>query len=123
MKTILIVDDDHNIQELLRDALSQIKECAIITANDGEEALEKIMASPPDLIILDMMLPRISGNALFYDLKKLEVTKNTPVIFMSGTFVDKQIKHEAIKMGAVDYLDKPLDIEELISSVQSILSD
>ncbi len=123
MKTVLVVDDDHNIQKLFKKALSQIKECTIITANDGEEALEKILASPPDLIILDMMLPRISGNALFYDLKKLEQTKNTPVIFMSGTFVDTQIKHEAIKTGVVGYLDKSLDIEELTSSVQFILFD
>ena len=123
MKTGLVVDDDHNIQKLFKKALSQIKECTIITANDGEEALEKILASPPDLIILDMMLPRISGNALFYDLKKLEQTNNTPVIFMSGTFVDTLIKHEAIKTGVVGYLDKSLDIEELTSSVQFILFD
>ena len=75
MKTVLIVDDDSDIQTLLQDALHQFVTRNVDLAGDGEEALEHVRHKLPDLIILDMMLPRMSGNALFYELKKLMMPK------------------------------------------------
>ncbi len=121
MKTVLIVEDDPSIQTLLHDALGEQITCNVTIAGDGEEALEHVIQNPPDLIILDMMLPRIGGNALYYELKKINDAKDIPVIFMSGMFVDKEIQDEIKEMGALAYFVKPIDLKEMINCVKSVL--
>ena len=76
----------------------------------------------PDLILLDVVLPQISGIALFKMLQKNEDTKNIPVIFMTGVFIDDVFKKEGIEMGAVDYVLKPLDFDGLLAKIDSVLS-
>ena len=110
---ILIVDDDNNIAELV--SLYLIKECfdAFIT-NDGEAALAAIQSYQPDLLVLDIMLPGMSG----YDvLRELRKTSNLPVIMLSakGETFDKVL---GLELGADDYVMKPFDTKELVARIR-----
>ena len=113
---ILIVDDDNNIAELV--SLYLIKECFDTQiANDGEEALAAIQNYQPDLVVLDIMLPGMSG----YDvLRELRKTSNLPVIMLSakGETFDKVL---GLELGADDYIIKPFDSKELVARVRAVL--
>ena len=123
MKTILIVDDDPDVQELLSTALNQYTKHKAISAEDGEVALDLLRVNVPDLILLDMMMPRIGGIALFTNLQNFEHTKNIPVIFISGEMVDKVLQKEGLEMGAAAYFTKPLDIENLLNKINELLGE
>ena len=113
MHTILIVDDDEAIQKLLAHYIETHTGFKAIVAEDGEAAIDLIKENKPKLIIMDMLLPRISGPALYNDLRQLEESKETPVIIISGAMMDDVFKVEGIEMGAVEYLTKPIDLKYL----------
>ena len=121
MKRILIIDDDDDVQILLTTFIKQYTPYKTIVAEDGEVAIDVIKVSPPDLILLDMMLPRIGGTALFHDLKKNEQTKNIPIIFMSGVMKNEVLQKEGLDMGADAYFSKPLDLKMLLEKIESLL--
>ena len=77
---------------------------------------------PPDLIILDVIMPRINGLALLKDLKKMDTARDIPVILISGIMNDEITKKEGLALGAVDFIEKPLDLQYLLDKVNSILS-
>ncbi|MFC1565272.1 PleD family two-component system response regulator, partial [candidate division KSB1 bacterium] len=89
MKTILIVDDDISVQETLSVYIQKFTEYKSVCVEDGEEAIDVIKNQKPDLILLDIFLPVIGGIALFQDLQKSEMTKDIPVIFITGGLVDE----------------------------------
>ena len=113
---ILIVDDDNNIAELV--SMYLVKECFDTQiANDGEAALATIESYQPNLVVLDIMLPGISG----YDvLRELRKTSNLPVIMLSakGEIFDKVL---GLELGADDYITKPFNPVELQARVKSQL--
>ena len=113
---ILIVDDDNNIAELV--SMYLVKECFdTYTANDGESALAAITSYQPNLIVLDIMLPGITG----YDvLRELRKTSNLPVIMLSakGETFDKVL---GLELGADDYVMKPFDTKELVARIKAVL--
>ena len=121
MKKILVVDDSLTIQQLITKYFSERSSYKIITAEDGEIALDQIEHEHPDLIILDVILPRINGFAFLRNLRKIETAKNIPVIMISGEMIDEESKKEALDLGVVDYL-KPMDMNFLLEKVNSILS-
>ena len=123
MKSILIIDDESLILELLSDYIGKYTQYKIITAESGEEALDIIKTTKPDLIIIDLLLPKIGGIPLFYEFQKSENTKGAPVIFMSGTVMDKEFQQEGIELGAVDYITKPVNLESLADKIKSILEE
>lgn len=122
MKTILIVDDDPSIQEVISTYISNYTNYKSIVAEDGETALDLVENDEPDLILVDMLLPRIGGIALFHDIRRMEKFKNTPIIFMSGAMVDDVFQKEGIDMGAVDYITKPIDFKYLIEKIKNLLN-
>ncbi|RKY87102.1 hypothetical protein DRQ09_05005 [candidate division KSB1 bacterium] len=122
MKKILIVDDDVHLSEAIANYLSLKTGHKIIMAEDGEVAWDLIQMENPDMILLDVVLPQISGIALYKMLQKYENTKKIPVIFMSGVFLDDVFKKESIEMGVVDYILKPLSFKALLEKVNSVLS-
>lgn len=122
MKKILIVDDSITIQNIISKYFSERASYKIITAEDGEIALDQVKNDPPDFIILDVILPRINGIAFLCDIRKMETAKNIPVILISGVMVDEKFKKEGLALGAVDYLEKPVDLQYLLEKVNSILS-
>jgi len=121
VKTILIVDDDQAIQELLSTALNDYSDYKSIAAEDGEAALELTRLNKPDLILVDMMMPRIGGIALLIDLKKTKETKYIPVILISGVMKHKTFQKEGLELGAAAYFTKPLNVNKLLDKIKSIL--
>ena len=123
MKTILIVDDNPEVQEVISTYIKNYTEYKPIAAEDGESALDIIRMNKPDLVLIDILLPRIGGIALYKDLRKMPDVKDTPVIFMSGAMIDKVFQDEGIEMGAVDYITKPIDFKYLIEKIKSVLGE
>lgn len=113
---ILIVDDDENIAELI--SLYLTKECFDTRiVHDGESALQAHKVFQPDLILLDIMLPRMDG---YQVCRELRTYSNTPIIMLSakGEVFDKVL---GLELGADDYMEKPFDSKELVARVKAIL--
>ena len=122
MKTILLVEDDLSVQETISDYFRARTSYRIIAAEDGEIALDQINNSPPDLILLDVLLPRINGLAFLQDIRRIDKAKDIPVIFISGEMIDDTDKQLGLEFGAVAYFEKPLDFHELLDKINSILA-
>jgi putative two-component system response regulator len=115
---ILVVDDDAAVTRFLQRLLSQ-HGYEVEIAHDGESALGFIEARPPDVLILDMILPGLTGLELCRRLKQDEATRLLPVVLVSGH--DEQAKRvEGLAAGADDFLSKPVNSQELIARVRSL---
>lgn len=108
-KKILIVDDDENIQMILEDFLSG-RGLHVFKALNGKEALDLVDAEAPDLVLLDMILPGMTGLEVLKGIKKKR--PETVVIMLSG-FQEENAAKEALAHGAYDYLTKPVSLERL----------
>ncbi len=110
---LLIVDDEQDISDLLREELS-ILQCGIVpeieTANNGRVALEKVEKEWFDAVLSDINMPLLTGLEFLSELRKLG--KRTPVVFLTG-FGSKSNAVEALRLGAFDFLDKPWNVEKL----------
>ncbi len=116
---ILIVDDDSNIAELI--SLYLIKECyETQTAGDGEAALAAVRSWQPDLMLLDLMLPRMDGYQVCREVRSSPDSADLPIIMLSakGEIFDKVL---GLEMGADDYMEKPFDSKELVARVKAVL--
>jgi DNA-binding response OmpR family regulator len=112
---VLIVDDEPRILNFLSSKL-RASGYDVITASNGEEALEQIQMQELDLMVLDIMMPKIDG---FETLKQLRSSSSVPVIILSakGTNVDKV---KGLSLGADDYLSKPFSPDELIARIEAV---
>ena len=113
---ILVVDDDTNICELLRLYLEK-EQFETIVANDGEQAVESALKHNPDLILLDIMLPKLDGWQVCREHRK---TMDTPIIMITakGETFDKIL---GLELGEDDYVTKPFDAKEVIARVKAVL--
>jgi DNA-binding response OmpR family regulator len=118
-KRILIVDDDPEIVEAVQFAL-QSKGYEVLVARDGTEGLKAAERDNPDLVILDMMMPKRSG---FLVLEKLRVTRPVPIrVIMITANEGKLHKDYAEDLGVDDYIRKPFPMDRLVDSVARLLS-
>jgi Response regulators consisting of a CheY-like receiver domain and a winged-helix DNA-binding domain len=113
---ILIVDDTADIRELLLEAL-QMAGYVVCEAANGTEALRKIKTESPDLVILDIAMPDISG---FQVLREMRKTSKTPVIMLSA-MAETTDKVESLQLGADDYMTKPFQIAEMTARIEAVL--
>ncbi len=118
-KKILLVDDDENILELFRDVLEG-KGHQVMTFTRGWEALQEVSREQPDLIILDIMMPRVNGYEVCQILKENPKTKNIPVIFLTALSHQEALRRAA-EGGADDFLVKPCPPEKLLKHVERYL--
>lgn len=118
--TILVVDDDPNNLRVLSKILS-IHGYKVQKAICGQLALNAALAAPPDLILLDVMMPEINGYQLCQKLKKLEKTREIPVIFIS-VLDQAHDKVKAFHAGGADYITKPFHVEEVLARIEHQLT-
>jgi CheY-like chemotaxis protein len=119
-KRILICDDDPAILRVIQVNL-EVEGFDVLTAHHGEEALEVAHAEHPDLIILDIMMPRLDGYQTCEQLKAAEDTKAIPVIFLSAKAQASDIE-KGKAYGVEEYLTKPFDPSDLIDVVERLLA-
>jgi DNA-binding response OmpR family regulator len=116
MKTILVVDDEPKIVELARDYL-QHAGFAVVSAFDGSEALTRARTDAPDLIVLDLGLPKLDGLDVARALRRMS---NVPIVILSGRS-DETDKLVGLELGADDYVTKPFSPKELVARVRAVL--
>ncbi len=115
-KNILIVDDDPNIREVISFALDKAS-MKVISASDGQQALEAFNKSNPDLVILDITMPEKDGLEVCKEIRK---TSDVPVLFLSSR--DEEIDRVVgLEIGGDDYVTKPFSPRELVARVNAIL--
>ena len=116
---ILVVDDEVYILHIL-DFILGAESYDVVTASNGEQALQKVREEKPDLVILDIMMPKLDGYETCRMIKKDPATKSIPVILLTakGREVDQKLGRE---VGADDYMTKPFSPSKLIERVQAIL--
>ncbi|OEU61649.1 MAG: DNA-binding response regulator [Desulfobacterales bacterium S5133MH16] len=117
MMKMLIVDDEYSLLEQLQKSLEN-QRYIVETAIDGEEALDKLFETPFDLIILDIILPKIDGLTVLEQARKAGI--NTPVLMLTAKG-DLKDKVKGLDIGADDYLAKPFSLDELLARVRALL--
>jgi two-component system alkaline phosphatase synthesis response regulator PhoP len=117
LKKVLVIEDDKSIVDLLEIHLKDLN-CEVTTVLDGAEGLKLALANPYDLIVLDIMLPNLSGFEICKEVRRKDVY--TPVLMLTSKSeeVDKVL---GLELGADDYLTKPFSIREFIARVKAIL--
>jgi len=119
--SILVVEDVPNLLELLETTL-RFKGYPVMTAENGLQAMEKIAQEPPVLVITDILMPHMDGFSLAFRLRGAEQTRQIPIIFLSATYVTPEDRRFALSLGAVRFMEKPIDTEEFLLTVGEILS-
>lgn len=115
---ILVVDDDHRNRALLRACLED--EHDVVEAASGEEALARAAAAPPDLVLLDVLMPGLGGHEVCRRLKALSGERFLPVILLTALSA-RDDRHRGLEAGADDFLNKPIDVHELTLRVRTFL--
>lgn len=116
--SILVVEDDSTVRELLKYRLG--KQYDVFTAVNGEEALDRVEETMPDLIISDIMMPEMDGFALQSALQSDKNTRVIPFIFLTAR-ADEEARQQGERKGVDDYITKPFDMETLLSRVERLL--
>ncbi len=116
---VLVAEDERDIRELVGFTLT-FGGYQVVEVSDGKAAVEKAQEELPDLIILDVRMPKMTGFEACQALKVIEKTEHIPVMFLSAKGQEVEVKH-GIEMGAVAYILKPFAPEELLDQVAKIL--
>jgi len=119
MKKVLVVDDNPVSRELIREVLEGPQQ-RILEAEDGEEALEKVLQEEPDLVLLDITMPRMDGYEVCKQIRSNPAAKDLPVVMISGKdgFFDKVRGRMA---GSTGYVTKPFGPETLMKALETYL--
>jgi two-component system, cell cycle response regulator DivK len=117
----ILVIDDSTTNIVLLDAILTEKGYQIETALNAKEAFMRIEKQVPDLILLDLLMPKVSGFDFLEQLRKDERTKKTPVIVISAITTDDESTRKINDLETVDFLRKPIDIQYLVKRVEEIL--
>ena len=118
---VLVAEDDPDIQVILKMVLTRLGKCDVSITYQGDQVVPMAKANHPALILLDVMLPEMSGLEICKVLKSDPETRTIPIIFLTARSMPAEI-HEALASGASGYLPKPFDPMTLISQINEILS-
>ncbi len=119
MKRIVVVDDEPTVGEAVRDLLA-VEGYDVQTPGDAQSALPDLLRAAPDLVILDVNMPGMSGWEFCSLLRRQSVTRSVPVLFLTGR-QDVRDRITAMQVGGSDYLAKPFGADDLRRKVRSLL--
>jgi CheY-like chemotaxis protein len=119
---VLVVDDIPDILKLL-DATLQFKGYRVVTARDGQEALDVIQRERPALVIADILMPKMDGFSLLHRIRLDPEMRNLPVIFLSATYVAQEDKDFARAIGVTRFIEKPVDWDKFLPIISEILTE
>lgn len=119
MAKILVAEDERDIRDLIAFSLRNAGH-EVITTADGESALEQVYAQRPDLVLLDVRMPRLDGYQVCRRIKQDRSLRNIPVAFLSAKGQDAEVE-QGLQAGAEAYIIKPFSLEELLSRVEQLL--
>lgn len=117
---IVVADDDLDLCELLEMKLRQ-SNYEVFTALDGAQALEVVRSVKPSLVILDIMMPLMTGMEVLRHLKAESATADIPIILMTAKRQESDV-NSGFALGVVDYIVKPFNLKDLVLQVQSVIS-
>ncbi|PJH75653.1 MAG: two-component system response regulator [Anaerolineae bacterium CG_4_9_14_0_8_um_filter_58_9] len=120
MAKILIAEDERDIRDLITYTLN-FAGYEVVSAGDGEEAVALALQEMPDLVLLDVRMPRMTGYEACKAIKADEKTKGIPVVFLSAKGQEAEIQ-AGMQAGAVEYLLKPFSPDQLTARVQAVLA-
>ena len=120
-KPLLVVEDIPNVLELLEVTL-RFQGYEVISAHNGQEALDILEKEKPALIITDILMPKLDGFSFVQKLRRNPKTQNIPVIFLSATYVTPEDRTFAMSLGASRFIEKPIDTEDFLLTIAEILS-
>ena len=118
-RRILVVDDDPSIRRLLNATL-ELEGYTVATAADGEEALAELPGSNPDVVVLDVMMPKLNGLDVLERIRRNPATATLPVILLTAKS-SKEDVWEGWQRGVDYYMTKPFDVEELLRFIEFVL--
>jgi two-component system alkaline phosphatase synthesis response regulator PhoP len=121
MAKILIAEDERDIRELIAFTLTAYGGHQVIKAADGKEAVEIAPQEMPDLILLDVRMPRMTGYEACHALKQIEAVRGIPIVFLSAKGQEDEID-TGLDVGAFEYIVKPFAPDELANRVSEILA-
>jgi DNA-binding response OmpR family regulator len=116
---IVVADDEVDVRELVAYRLSR-SGYEVIEAQDGEQALRLALADPPDLAVLDVMMPKLNGYELTRRLRAEPATERVPIILLTARAQEADVS-QGFEAGADDYLRKPFNPDELLARVRAVL--
>jgi CheY-like chemotaxis protein len=118
-KKVLIVDDEPTVRQLVRRMLS--KDYAVLEAQDGREAVYTARSQQPDIILMDILMPRMDGLTACYVIKTDQTTKEIPVVMLTALDYDLNRKLSENVMGADGYITKPFSSQLLRGTIKQLL--
>ncbi len=120
-KKILVAEDDPSVRKMTADFLAK-RGYAVTTAEDGVAACEAAATQKPDVVVLDLLLPRRDGYAVLLHLRSQPATKSIPVVILSGESAEEH-EQVALALGANGYIPKPFASEKLLAMIESVLKE
>lgn len=119
-KKVLIIDDDEIFVSLVNYHLEQSGKYEAFNSTDGQEGIMMVKRIKPDLILLDIMMPKMSGTDVMEQLLNDPITKDIPVIFLTGAVTKDDIKTQGAIVGGRRFLAKPVSHRDLMATVESV---
>jgi CheY-like chemotaxis protein len=120
MAKILIAEDERDIRDLVTFSLRGLGGFEVVQAANGVEAVERARADLPDLILMDVRMPKMTGYEACKKLKEFDATKDIPVVFLSAKGQESEIQ-QGLAAGAEEYILKPFAPDELVNQVRGVL--
>jgi len=121
-KKIMVVDDEENVLELVK-AILEKEKFSVITARSGKECLELLKKVKPDLILMDLMMPVMTGKDTTKKIRENPKTKDIKIIFLTVARLSEVGIAEIEKLNVLDYITKPFDNEDLVKRVKRAIGE
>lgn len=118
-KRILIADDEPSVRSLVKRVLSQ--NYTVLEATDGEEAVNMVFSQEPDLVLMDILMPKMDGLTACYAIKMNQATKEIPVVMLTALGYDLNKRLSQDIMGAHGYITKPFNPQDLLKTIGDFL--